>query len=323
MDLGEDISTCAGSLTLNADISNTLASYAWYRNNTLIPGENNSTLPVTQNGTYKVEVSVPVNGTNCVEEDEIVIILNTEESINPISDYELCESSGSNSFDLSTKNAELIPNIPFINYSYSYHYSGAESRTNSNPITTVIDNPPNPEEIFVRVQDLDSACFSYTTFNLIVNPLPNIVVPTTLEVCDGDDTPDGFAIIDLTVKDDEITSGQTNLFVTYHYNPLDASTGNNPIPTPYINTNTPSELVYVRVVDPNGKVLTKGRGEEFEFEGGSMTYSVSQEVEYANEQIEDLCLYYLAPATKFEKGKHTVEIYIDKALIGTAAVSLR
>ncbi|MGB1317635.1 MAG: hypothetical protein ACPG5W_05490, partial [Flavobacteriales bacterium] len=41
-----------------------------------------------------------------------------------------------------------------------------------------------------------------------------------------------------------------------------------------------SKTVYVRIVDPNGKVLTKGRGEEFEFEGGSMTYSVSQEVEY-------------------------------------------
>ncbi|MFT4544059.1 MAG: Tfp pilus assembly protein PilO [Bacteroidia bacterium] len=84
-----------------------------------------------------------------------------------------------------------------------------------------------------------------------------------------------------------------------------------------------SKTVYVRIVGPDGKVLTKGRGEEFEFEGGSMTYSISEKIEYTNAQIEDLCLYYVAPTTKFVSGKHTIEIYIDKSVIGTAAVSLR
>lgn len=84
-----------------------------------------------------------------------------------------------------------------------------------------------------------------------------------------------------------------------------------------------AKTIYVRIIDPAGKVLTKGRGEEFEFEGGSMTYTLSKDIEYTNTQIEDLCLYYVAPATKFQAGKHTAEIYVDKALIGTAAVSLR
>lgn len=84
-----------------------------------------------------------------------------------------------------------------------------------------------------------------------------------------------------------------------------------------------SKTIYVRIVGPDGKVLTKGHGEEFEFEGGSMTYSMSKDIQYANKQIEDLCLYYPAPATEFQAGKNTVEIYVDKALIGTAAVDLR
>ena len=54
-----------------------------------------------------------------------------------------------------------------------------------------------------------------------------------------------------------------------------------------------------------------------------MTYSTSQDIDYDGTAIEDMCIYYPAPATKFQKGKHTVELYIDKALIGTAAVSLR
>lgn len=84
-----------------------------------------------------------------------------------------------------------------------------------------------------------------------------------------------------------------------------------------------SKTVYVRIIAPDGKVLTKGRGEEFEFEGGSMVYSTSQDIDYDGTAIDDLCIYYPAPTTKFQKGKHTVEMYVDKALIGTAAVTFR
>ena len=252
LDLGEDIATCASSATLNADLQNPLASYAWYRNGTLITGAVSSTYIAVQDGTYRVEVGVPVNGTTCVETDEIAVVLNTEEPMDPITDYAICDDSsddGIEIFDLATKDSEVIANIPFTNYNFSYHFSDSDARLNIGAIITPIANTSNPQPIFVRVQDLDSNCFSFTTFNLIVNSLPNIVNPTPLEVCDGDDNPDGFAIIDLTQKDDEITSGQTNLFVTYHYNSLDVSTGANPIPTPYINSSTPNELVYVRIVD--------------------------------------------------------------------------
>ena len=252
LDLGEDISTCASSVTLDADLQNPLASYAWYRDGNIITGATASNYIAVQDGTYRVEVGVPVNGSTCVETDEIVVVLNTEEPMNPVSDYQLCDDPSGNGievFDLSTKDSEIIANIPFTNYAFSYHFSDSDARLNINPIITAIPNTMNPHPIFVRVQDLDSNCFSYTTFNLVVNSLPNIVNPSPLQVCDGDDNPDGFAVIDLTQKDDEITSGQPNLFVSYHYNQLDANTGNNPIPTPYINTNTPNEQVYVRIID--------------------------------------------------------------------------
>ena len=84
-----------------------------------------------------------------------------------------------------------------------------------------------------------------------------------------------------------------------------------------------SKTVYIRIVGPDGKVFSKGREEEFDFEGGKMSYSMSKDIDYTNAQIEDLCMYYVAPTAKFVSGKHTVEIYIDKALIGTSAVSLR
>ena len=252
LDLGEDIATCAAFATLNANIENPLASYSWYLDGSLITGAVTPSINAILSGTYRVEVSVPVSGTNCIEEDEIVVILNTEEPINPISDYELCDDASGDEieiFDLSTKDSELINNIPFTNYVFSYHLSDADARNNLDAITVPIPNTSNPQTIYVRIDDADSDCFSYTTFDLIVNPVPNITTPTDLDICDSDDNPDGFAIIDLTQKNDEITTGNGNLLVSYHYNPLDASTGDNPIPTPYINSNTPTDLIYVRIVD--------------------------------------------------------------------------
>ncbi|MDD7884985.1 T9SS type B sorting domain-containing protein [Flavivirga sp. 57AJ16] len=255
LDLGEDIETCASATLLDADIQNPQATYAWYLDNNLISGAINPTYNAIENGTYRVVVTVDLNGSSCPEEDEINVTLNTEEPITPISDYELCDDAsedGFEVFDLSIKDPELINNIPFSNYTFSYHFSDADARANVNNITSPIPNTVSPRQtIYVRIDDLDSNCFAYTTFDLVVNPVPNITAPTTLEICDDDDSPDGFTIIDLTQKDDEITNGQSNLIVSYHRNPTDANTGNNPIQSPYVNSNAPPnpEVVYVRVIN--------------------------------------------------------------------------
>ncbi|WP_052143621.1 T9SS type B sorting domain-containing protein [Wocania ichthyoenteri] len=254
LDLGEDVSTCAPSVTLDADIENPLATYAWFLDNS--PITNTNPLPyllnATQDGTYRVEVTVDLNGNACVETDEVVIVLNTEEPINLISDYFLCDDTSGDEteiFNLSTKNTEVINNIPFTNYSFSYHLSDADARNNANSISGNFSNTINPQPIFVRIQDLDSGCYGFTTFNLLVNPVPNVTDPTDLEICDTDTEPDGHTVIDLTQKDNEITGGQSNLIVSYHYSAVDADSGANPIPVPYVNTNTPTEIVYVRVID--------------------------------------------------------------------------
>lgn len=83
-----------------------------------------------------------------------------------------------------------------------------------------------------------------------------------------------------------------------------------------------AKTLYVRLVGPDGKVLSKGRGDEFEFEGSMMTYSTTQDLNYDGTS-QDLCIFYPAPAEKFQEGKYTVELYIDKALIGTASVTFR
>lgn len=251
VDLGDDFSTCASEVNLNGDIGNPLATYNWYFNDILIPGENQTTLQVSQTGNYRIEIEIPIAGTTCVIEDNININLSSTQSSDPISDYELCDdvsNDGVETFDLTTKNTEVLASVPASNYTISYHLSFSDAENDINAITSPITNTSNPQQIHVRIEDTNNGCLAFSSFNLIVNPLPNITNPTSLEVCD-DQTADGFTTIDLSIKNDEITNGQNNLVVTYHSTLLDAQSGSNPLPMPYVNTNA-NEQVFVSVQAP-------------------------------------------------------------------------
>ncbi|PJB16904.1 MAG: hypothetical protein CO117_13675, partial [Flavobacteriaceae bacterium CG_4_9_14_3_um_filter_33_16] len=51
-------------------------------------------------------------------------------------------------------------------------------------------------------------------------------------------------------KNDEITQGDPNLIVSYHFTQADAELGNNPIVFPFVNVSSPnSQLFYVRVIN--------------------------------------------------------------------------
>jgi gliding motility-associated-like protein len=252
VDLGADITTCAESYELNGDIQNPLATYAWYKDGVLIPGETNATLNAITSGNYTVEVYIELTNTNCVIEDTVTITLNSEQAAENIVDYELCDDitgDGIETFDLTIKETEILNTVPLGNYTVSYHFTDTDAQNNINAINTPIQNTTNPQIISVRIENMDSGCLAFSTFNLIVNELPQIATPTILEQCD-DGIPDGSAEIDLTQKDDEITLGNSNLIVSYHYTQADADTGNNPIFSPYVNTNS-NETIYVRVVNPN------------------------------------------------------------------------
>ncbi|MGC6431492.1 MAG: choice-of-anchor L domain-containing protein [Jejuia sp.] len=270
LDLGEDIDTCAQSVTLNADIQNPNSTYEWFLNNstTPIPNETNPTISVTQSGSYRVEISTPLGASNCIEEDVINVTISNEITLDPLTDYEQCDDSSGDEveiFDLSTKDAEVQGIITFPNFSFSYHLSDSDARNDSNPITTPIQNTSLIQPIFIRINDLNSGCVAISSFNLVLNTIPNTTAPSNIEICDVDNDPsDSITVIDLSEKDDEITNSNPELLVSYHYNPNDAENGDNPIPrpftgdantTPFINSSNP-QTVYVRVINENSGCYT-------------------------------------------------------------------
>ncbi|WP_458629188.1 choice-of-anchor L domain-containing protein [Winogradskyella sp. PC D3.3] len=250
VDLGEDYSTCANSADLDGNIDNPNATYEWYYNNTLIPSETQSTLTASQSGNYRVEIRLPLAGSSCVIEDDINITLNTTQTSDPISDFLLCDDlsgNGIETFDLSTKDAEVLSSVPPSTYTISYHYSNADAINNSNAISGPIQNTSNPQSIHVRIEDTVNGCLAYSTFNLVVNSLPIISNPTSLTICDSDNTADGLTAMDLNaLKDSEITLSQPNLVVSYHGTLADAAAGVNAFPMPYTNS-SPNEQLFVSV----------------------------------------------------------------------------
>ncbi|WP_299129009.1 choice-of-anchor L domain-containing protein [uncultured Winogradskyella sp.] len=251
VDLGEDFSTCASSVLLNADIQNPQAVYSWYQNSVLIPTETQETLNVEETGNYRVEIEIPISGSTCTIEDDINITLSSTQSSGAITDFELCDdlsNNGVETFNLTTKNTEVLASVPNSNYTISYHNTETDAQNGDNALSGSIQNTSNPQSIFIRIEDMDNGCLAFSNFDLIVNPLPNIVDPTPLEVCD-DQTADGFTAIDLSLKDDEISNGQNNLQVRYHSSAADASIASNPLPMPYVNTNL-NEQVFVSVQNP-------------------------------------------------------------------------
>ncbi|MEH6536557.1 MAG: choice-of-anchor L domain-containing protein [Psychroserpens sp.] len=258
VDLGTDIQTCADSVTLDGDIGNPQTTYEWFLNNVLIAGETQPTLSVTQSGDYRVEIQIPLAGSTCMIEDSVTVILSSTQTAEPISDYELCDDSSGDEvevFDLSSKDAEVLAAVPSSSYTISYHLTANDAQTGANAISGTFQNTSNPQTVFIRIVDTINGCLAFQNFNLIVNPLPTITQPTILLACDDIDA-DGFTTIDLSQKDDEITNGNFDLAVTYHFTQNDADNGVNAIPLPYVNTN-PTETIFVNVTNVNtGCTLT-------------------------------------------------------------------
>ncbi|WP_339625079.1 choice-of-anchor L domain-containing protein [uncultured Winogradskyella sp.] len=251
VDLGEDVTTCATNVVLDGDIENPLATYSWYLDGVLISGANQPIFNTIETGNYRIEITIPLSGSACIIEDETNITLSSTQSAGPILDFEICDDLSADDiefFNLNTKDTEVLASVPISNYTISYHLSNTDALDGTNPITTSIENTSNPQLIHVRIEDVNNGCLAYSTFNLVVNPLPTIIAPTPLDVCD-DQTADGFTAIDLNIKNDEITNGQTNLVVTYHSNASDATTGSNAIPMPFVNTSI-NEQVFVSVQNP-------------------------------------------------------------------------
>lgn len=80
------------------------------------------------------------------------------------------------------------------------------------------------------------------------------------------------------------------------------------------------KTVYIRVKGPDGILMASSQEQLFNFNGESMIYSASREVDYQGDEIE-ICIYFEAP--DFVKGVYTVDAFIPEAQLDSSDILLK
>lgn len=84
---------------------------------------------------------------------------------------------------------------------------------------------------------------------------------------------------------------------------------------------TPGDkTIYVRIMAPDGYVLSSEGAPSFEFEGERLSYSAERTIDYQNQDIE-VGIFYTGSG--FTTGKYTVQLYSEGRLIGSSEIVMR
>lgn len=241
-----------------SDLTATGTNILWY--NSVTGGSHLSNSDVLSTGTYYATQTVNTcESANRLPVD--VIIFNTVNVLQPseIPDMIQCDSSidgddtnGMDVFDLSQYQTLLLNGSDPSEFQVDYFTDAGYSNQIVNP-TAYTSVTPVTETIYVRMfNNLDNSCFTDTSFNIVVNPLPVIQPAVTFRNCDEDGIPDGFTDYNLNEISDVITNGNSSgLTITYHLNFNEADTGVNTInPIPF--NNSTANTIFARVENSNG-----------------------------------------------------------------------
>ncbi|HSD13774.1 MAG TPA: IgGFc-binding protein, partial [Flavobacterium sp.] len=180
----------------------------------------------------------------------VAVTVNPLPLISPISDFTVCDDNADGNdtngfaiFNFSTKTTEVLNGQTGIQV--SYHLNQTDADSGSNPQNTLYTND---RVMYVRLTNSLTNCFTASTFNLVVQPLPVINSSVVLKQCD--DNQDAITSFNLTEVNSLINTDPTLQF-SYFTSSANASTNTNPIPnfTSYVSG---AGTVWTRVSNPNG-----------------------------------------------------------------------
>ncbi len=81
-----------------------------------------------------------------------------------------------------------------------------------------------------------------------------------------------------------------------------------------------NKTVYIRIVRPDGEVMTKSERNTFAYENQQIAYSIRQHIEYAGEELSDT--QYWPVEEILQKGTYNADFFIDGNLVGTFSFRL-
>ncbi|MGB3591960.1 MAG: T9SS type B sorting domain-containing protein [Nonlabens sp.] len=198
------------------------------------------------NSSMTLFVRVEENINNCPNFTQLNLIINRSPSVGTPVALDLNDDlldDGTELFDLTQNNGLLLDGLNPAEYDITYYLNETDAIIPINPVGPSYSNSGSPELIYVRVENIATGCFSISQFEIIVNPIPDIVVSDTIEECDQDGN--GTATFILGEKDNELRNGQIGISIDYYtsfsnaendIDPLDASN--------YTNASSPQTIYY-------------------------------------------------------------------------------
>ena len=205
---------------------------------------NNSNIPV---GIRTIYTRIDTDG-SCDGIGQFQIEILAAPLQNTITNVLACESD---TFLLNSKDSEvLLGQNPSVQTSYFYSFDDAKNNINiinkSAPLPIIVGS----RNLFIKLYDTTTQCFSIVNFNLRVFPNPTLFAPLPIKLC-GTTT----ATFDLNIRIPVITGGNTNYQVTFYETNADLLANNSIVrPENYFSGN---RTLIVKVVDPTNNSCYK------------------------------------------------------------------
>ena len=214
-----------------------------------------------------IYVRILNNTTGCFSsQTSFDLIVNPLPVANPVPNLEVCDDNTDGSsqngfaqtFDLESQTAQVLDGQDPTQFQVTYHASLSDAELGLTPLLSPFSNSiPFSQTIYVRVSNASSGCANgITTFDVIVNPEPSNENVSNLSYCDddmdGDDTNGIVQNIDLdSLIEDILGPSQpvSDFTVSFHSSQENATSGNNPLVSPYQNSTPDQETIFVRIVN--------------------------------------------------------------------------
>ncbi|HRE76427.1 MAG TPA: T9SS type B sorting domain-containing protein [Flavobacterium sp.] len=191
-----------------------------------------------------------INNFNCYATTSFQIQVIQQPTIQPVSDFLKCDDIANNSianFDLNQKTTEILNGQPSSVFQVAYFLTQQDADTNTNPITTPIDNTTNPQTIYYSIAAIsNTACKSTGNFLIRVSELPTANLATDLFLCDNDN--DSVEWFNLQSRNSEILGNQNaaDFQISYHLSQSDAEDAINSLPLTHQNISNP-QTIFARI----------------------------------------------------------------------------
>ncbi|MGL2967592.1 beta strand repeat-containing protein, partial [Flavobacterium sp. XGLA_31] len=162
---------------------------------------------------------------------------------NTIPEYRQCSTSNVGIFQLSSVSSQVNANL--TDNTVTYYASLSDAIAQLSELPDIMSSGPGPFTVYARVTDNITGCYSISSFDLVVYPIPVASLSVTNNaICSGDavtvtisGTPN--ATIDYTVNSGAVQTAILNAAGTFSFSQA-------------LTTNTVYTLVSGRVLDPSG-----------------------------------------------------------------------